>query len=238
MEKKIKILPGGPYEVTPDVPLQNAIIEVDAEGASVGWAAGKAYEKKQEPYHLCRCGHSKNKPYCDGSHVAAGFEGTEHNDKAPYLEGCKVYKGETVDLYDNESLCASMRMCDRGVGVWEAAIESGDPDNRALAVEESCACAAGRLTVRDKEGNFIEPDLAPEVSPVQDTAAGRRGPLAVKGGVQLEGADGELYETRNRMTLCRCGQSKNMPYCDISHMRCDHMVGFDEDMTRKDHEVD
>lgn len=228
MDKKIKILPGGPYEVSADIPMQNALIDVDDEGASLGWKAGKAYPPQKEPYHLCRCGQSQNKPFCDGSHVAAAFEGTEYADKKPYLEGCKVYHGETVDLYDNESLCSSMRMCDRGVGVWEAAIESGDPQNRELAIQEACDCAAGRLTIRDKEGNFIEPRLEPEVSPVQDTGAGMRGPLAVKGGITLEGADGESYEVRNRMTLCRCGKSKNMPYCDISHLSCECMQGFDE----------
>lgn len=30
--------------------------------------------KKAAPVALCRCGHSKNKPYCDGSHKAAGFQ--------------------------------------------------------------------------------------------------------------------------------------------------------------------
>ena len=32
-------------------------------------------EKKIGPVALCRCGTSKNKPYCDGGHSAAGFEG-------------------------------------------------------------------------------------------------------------------------------------------------------------------
>ncbi len=34
---------------------------------------GNVVETKTD-FSLCRCGHSKEKPYCDGSHKAAGFE--------------------------------------------------------------------------------------------------------------------------------------------------------------------
>ena len=44
------------------------------------------------------------------------------------------------------------------------------------------------------------------------------GPIRVKGGVRLESTDGKLYETRNRVTLCRCGKSKNKPFCDATHV--------------------
>lgn len=228
MEKKIKILPGGPYEVSEEIPLKIAAIGIDGRGTSETWEAGKEYAKQEEPYHLCRCGHSSNKPYCDGTHNEIGFEGKELADKTPYLEGCKRYVGETVDLLDNESLCASMRFCDRGLGVWDAAIQSGDEANRELAIQEACDCAAGRLTIVEKDGTPIEPDLPKEIDPIQDTAAGYRGPLWVKGGIELEGADGESYEVRNRMTLCRCGESQNMPFCDIHHLQCPHMKGQDE----------
>ena len=36
-------------------------------------ADGNVLETKTD-FSLCRCGHSKEKPYCDGSHTAAGFE--------------------------------------------------------------------------------------------------------------------------------------------------------------------
>jgi CDGSH-type Zn-finger protein len=36
--------------------------------------------------------------------------------------------------------------------------------------------------------------------------------------VRLFGADGFEYEARNRMTLCRCGGSKNKPFCDGTHL--------------------
>ena len=43
------------------------------------------------------------------------------------------------------------------------------------------------------------------------------GPLWVRGGVRVDAADGEPYEVRNRVTLCRCGASENKPFCDGTH---------------------
>jgi len=225
MNKKISIVENGPYEVTGGVELVQAKIVAGEKGESERWAGGKRYPD-QETYHLCRCGHSKNKPYCDGTHAENGFEGKETatHGTAPI----KIYEGEEVDLIDEESLCAQARFCDRGIGVWDAAVESSREANRELAIEEAGNCASGRLTVTNKNGKPYEPKLKMEISPVQDTAEGWRGPLWVKGGIELEGADGQKYKKRNRMTLCRCGESGNMPFCDASHLKCPHMRGLDD----------
>ena len=42
-------------------------------------------------------------------------------------------------------------------------------------------------------------------------------PIWVRGGVKVVAADGTPYEQRNRVTLCRCGQSSNKPFCDGTH---------------------
>jgi CDGSH-type Zn-finger protein len=42
--------------------------------------------------------------------------------------------------------------------------------------------------------------------------------------VRVVAADGTPYEVRNRVTLCRCGNSRNKPFCDGSH----EDVGFRE----------
>ena len=44
-----------------------------------------------------------------------------------------------------------------------------------------------------------------------------RGPIWLRGGISLTSADGYQYEVRNRMTVCRCGASRNKPFCDGSH---------------------
>ena len=50
-----------------------------------------------------------------------------------------------------------------------------------------------------------------------------RGPLVVSGRFELRGTDGELIdlEGRTKILLCRCGATKNAPFCDSSHYKTD-----------------
>jgi CDGSH-type Zn-finger protein len=57
----------------------------------------------------------------------------------------------------------------------------------------------------------VEEELPREIGIVEN------GPLYARGRVVLEGSDRRPYERRNRMTLCRCGASKNKPFCDGTH---------------------
>lgn len=227
---KIKILPKGPYELEEEIPVAQALIEPYPDGSSEKWGKGKTYEnpKPGEPVHLCRCGHSKNKPFCDGTHNENGFEGEEVADHDGYKKQAQVYRGEDLVLYDDEELCAVARFCDHAEGVWQLSIDSGDADNKERAVYMACACPSGRLTVTETDGTPIEPHLEPSVGVVEDLGQDCRGPLWVKGGIPIEGADGQTYEVRNRVTLCRCGESGNMPFCDASHLQCSHMKGTDK----------
>jgi hypothetical protein len=70
----------------------------------------------------------------------------------------------------------------------------------------------------DKEGKPIEPPFIPSISLIEEPARKGSGPLWVKGGIPVESADGTTYEVRNRVTLCRCGASRNKPFCDGSHI--------------------
>jgi len=92
---------------------------------------------------LCRCGQSKNKPFCDNSHIEAGFEDY----------GAIGERGPGVDS------------------------------------------PTGRL----------------RITPLED------GPLVLSGGVTLTAGSGRLAWSGEKVALCRCGESKNKPFCDGSH---------------------
>ncbi|MDD7648936.1 CDGSH iron-sulfur domain-containing protein [Cloacibacillus porcorum] len=212
-EKKITILKDGPYEVTGGVPLNEMRIVPNERGESAAWMKTREYPL-QESYHLCRCGHSKNKPFCDGTHAKIHFDGTETAENIPYDESCEIYEGDGMTLMDKRELCAFARFCDPNGQVW-GLIE--DRKNVDLAVEEACNCPAGRLTVVI-DGEKAEAELPQEISLIDDHPKGKRGPIWVRGGIPVIGSDGTRYEVRNRVTLCRCGQSRNKPFCDASHM--------------------
>lgn len=225
---QIKILPNGPYQVSAGVVLNQAHIVVDEKQISTSWKKGKVYKAAEEPYHLCRCGRSGKTPYCDGTHEKIEFSGTETADNLPYEKAAEFIPGKVMDLLDQERLCAYARFCDRAGRIWNIVENGADQAAIDVAVQESWDCPAGRLTVVDKQGNKIEPELEPEISLIQDAVENCKGPLWVKGGICVEGADGTLYEQRNRVTLCRCGESVNKPFCDGTHVQCLHMQELDK----------
>jgi CDGSH-type Zn-finger protein len=217
-EQKIKVLKNGPYEVSGKVPLSVENIVADENNVPDKWEKGKDCPL-QENYRLCRCGKSKNKPYCDGSHIKTGFDGNETAGNLPYSEQAETIEGPELDLKDAQGFCASARFCHKSIGTWQLTENSDDPQNKKMAVESACNCPSGRLTAYDKKtGKPIEPEFTPSIGLVEDIPAGVSGPLWVRGGIQIESAQGYKYEKRNRVTLCRCGKSQNKPFCDGSHM--------------------
>ena len=59
----------------------------------------------------------------------------------------------------------------------------------------------------------FEKKFQPSIEIIEDPQIKVSGPIWVKGGIEIESADGYKYETRNRVTLCRCGKSNNKPFC-------------------------
>jgi CDGSH-type Zn-finger protein len=215
---RVKVLKDGPYLVTGGVPLSDQAICRDPDGISHGWQEGKKYPAR-DTYALCRCGHTKNKPFCDGTHKAIQFDGTETAAHTPYRDQSCEVDGPGLKLTDAGALCAHAGFCDRATGAWKLTEDSADPVARQTAIEEACDCPSGRLVACDKDGHAIEPAFEPSIGLVVDDQAGNTGPIWVRGGIPIESADGSTYEVRNRVTLCNCGRSANKPFCDGTHAR-------------------
>jgi CDGSH-type Zn-finger protein len=214
---RILVLRNGPYLVSGKPPLIEMTIKCDDHGIPDEWVMGEKL-KTADKYSLCRCGQSKNKPFCDGTHATVNFDGTETSDNEPYAQKAKVIDGPKLKLLDAEILCASARFCHRGGDIWQVIPKTDEPKWKKNAVDNTCDCPSGRLTVIDKEtGITVEPSLEKSIGLIKDPSIGMDGPIWVRGGIPICSVAGKLYEVRNRVTLCRCGKSQNKPFCDSSH---------------------
>ena len=215
--KKITVSENGPYLVSGSVPLAVVKIETNAKGESIKWREGDKL-LVSEKFALCRCGESRNKPFCDGAHAKIGFDGGETASRKPFMRQAEVLDGPAMQLADAEVLCAFTRFCDPNGRIWNQVEYSDDPKTRANLIRQAADCASGRLVAIDKaSGKVVEPKLPPSIGIVEDPSLECSGPLWVRGGIELVGADGKAYEVRNRMTLCRCGRSENKPFCNGAH---------------------
>ncbi|MCH5328929.1 MAG: CDGSH iron-sulfur domain-containing protein [Coprobacter sp.] len=214
----IKITPDGPYLVYGQPPVDQEIILPNEEGDSWVYRKGRHFASDANPIALCRCGTSKSSPFCDGSHTKACWDSRETSDHRPILENVDQIEGPTQILADNEKYCAFARFCDAYGRVWNLVETAETDEEKELVRYETGHCPAGRLILWDKEKKqFFEPPFDPSVGIIEDPGLKVSGPIWVKGGIRIESADGTSYEIRNRVTLCRCGQSANKPFCDGTH---------------------
>ena len=216
---KIKIIKDGPYIISGNIPLSEKIIT--KKGRGYEYKDGKQI-KQLEMYSLCRCGKSSNPPFCDGAHEHYNFNGTETASRDSYENRADILQGPEIDLYD-DNRCAYARFCHREKGnVWELTENSDKRGFKEEAIIAASDCPAGRLVAVDKNGNVFEPDYTPAIEILQDPEEDVSGGIFVKGYIPIESCDGHIYEPRNRVALCRCGKSRNKPFCDATHVQINY----------------
>jgi len=209
-EFQIKVGEAGPYLVSGEVPLTVKTPIMSEHGEPLGWKTGEAIETRAR-YALCRCGVSENKPFCDGSHSNAEWDGSDQAGDVSYSDRANSLGGEGIEVFDDRGTCAHAGFCGNEVtNIWKMAAETSDSRVRAQAMAMVERCPSGAITYAIDD-ETIEPDLPVGIAITAD------GPLWVSGEIAVECSNGEQLEARNRVTLCRCGQSSNKPLCDGSH---------------------
>ena len=226
-DPRIEIEIDGPYRVYGDVPLVHKTQVVSEYGEPLTWKKEKEYETprsdQSDHYSLCRCGHSKDKPFCDGSHVEENFDGKETAAIGKTAERQFVQEGEGLVVKRDGYLCMLSGYCgNRKTTIGRMMNQTTEPAVRAeiIAMIERCPSGTYTYAMSSDEAD-IEPDLPVQIAATTEiTSDGPiEGSLWVTGNIPVERSDGKPFEIRNRVTLCNCGKSCQKPLCDGSHRR-------------------
>lgn len=128
----------------------------------------------------------------------------------------KEYRSDEITVTFDRGRCIHSAECVRGLPeVFDVGKRPWiQPSNSAPdAVAEVVArCPTGALQFVREDGGPAEP--VPEENTVTVAADG---PLYVRGDVVLKEYDGTTVLEDTRVALCRCGESRNKPFCDNSH---------------------
>jgi uncharacterized Fe-S cluster protein YjdI/CDGSH-type Zn-finger protein len=133
----------------------------------------------------------------------------------------RTYENETVRVLWNSEICIHFAACLRlGDGVFDTGrrpwvdLSLADTETVVNAIE---ACPSGALRYERLDGQPGEqPDVPTRVVPWPN------GPLMVRGDIEVNDRQGDTFVAGPRAALCRCGASKNQPFCDVTH----RTIGF------------
>ncbi len=200
-------------------PTENGPYIVEGAGSLRSFSDGKVHELGDRAA-LCRCGASGNKPFCDGSHKRVGFSSAKEPDRM--ADRRDNYEGKGITIHDNRGVCAHAAKCTEGLGtVFRLGTEpwvdpEGAPVDEIILTIRGCPSGALSYSTEGEEHRDHGGD--PGIAFVPN------GPYVVTGGAALVGVELGEGATTDHLTLCRCGASKNKPFCNGAHWN----VKFDE----------
>ena len=127
-----------------------------------------------------------------------------------------TFEGKDIDVEWDQGLCIHVGECVHAKGdLFDLDRQPWcDPDvtGSDYVVDVVERCPSGALTYIDKKGGSSEKAAAENtVSVTYD------GPYFFRGNLQIDGVSNDMKGVRFRAALCRCGESKNKPFCDNSH---------------------
>ena len=175
--------------------------------------------KLDSPAYLCRCGASKNKPFCDGTHKKINFDSSKSDDRVQ--DNAREYAGKKIVVHFNRGVCAHVGFClkslpnvfDLKARPWIQA-DNADVEEVIKTVNN---CPSGALSYTIKGFPFPEDATDNTIYLIPN------GPYLVRGNVELQVTKFGEKAVPSKYALCRCGKSKNKPFCDGTH----HQVKFE-----------
>jgi len=165
--------------------------------------------------------------------AAAGAAQIEPGNVAPTprtVDGVDYIEGRDLTLIYEGKKCIHSRFCvTLGPKVFIANVKGPwiNPDamSTEALTEIAHACVSGAIRYKRKDGHIDETP-----PPVNLISVREGGPYAIRADIQLDGAPAASY----RYTLCRCGASKNKPFCDGSHHEVNFIASGEPPTTKAD----
>ena len=206
----IRVRENGPYLLTGGAPMANFLGEPTTAPPVAA---------------LCRCGRSESKPWCDGTHATIGFNDRKHPDRV--ADRLDTYPARQFTILDNRGSCAHSGRCtDALPTVFRAGTEpfvapaGGRADDILRAIQACPSGALGAAIAERRAADVVDRIRPPAIEVSKD------GPYYVTGGVDLRDEAGNepvrsAGASREHFALCRCGQSKNKPFCSGAHWYAD-----------------